>query len=121
MENIRFITSIASWIERQYIVAGDAIYYNIGNENRAKAWCDSSGVLIEIINKRTGKVDGIHFPFARYFSKKRCSAGSPLWDQHITRGKWQFEGQYSHVMPNGADYKSIAYGIESYIALFADD
>ena len=33
MENIRFITSIASWIERQYIVAGDAIYYNIGTHN----------------------------------------------------------------------------------------
>lgn len=121
VENIRFIKDIASHIERAYVVTGNVIYFPIGNENRAKAWCESGGVYIEIVNKRSGKIDGTAFPFGNYFSKKQCSPGAPLWNQSIKNGKWQFEGQYNHVLPTFSDYESIAVDIDCYLVLFEDD
>jgi len=119
MENIRFILEISEHLSRsgEYITVGDCIYHDLG-DNRAKTFCKSDCVVIEIINRRSGIVDRVELPFANYFTPKQCSPGAPKWHQHIDNGCWHFSRQYAHVLPTRYDYENIAYAMNDYMDLF---
>ncbi|MBR2548867.1 MAG: hypothetical protein IKG47_00505 [Oscillospiraceae bacterium] len=87
------------------------------NGNRAKLTCGNKEIYVSIINKIDGIVDKNTFPFANYFSAKRCSAGAPPWYPFIDGIRWYFS-QYPHCVPNTADYIELASGIDDYISLF---
>lgn len=116
MENIKFI----SWCMEKsvhsddFTIAGNYLVAPMNNGNVAKLCCESNGVRAEILNKKEGTVDRTLFPFANYFSMKRCSPGAPLWHQHIENGKWYFS-QYSHCLPTPDDYKRIADAVDAYL------
>lgn len=118
-ENIKFIREImkcSSFKNGHGKEFGNFIYYDV-NEVIAKVWCQSDGVVARIINPKTGEVDTCIFPFANYFSKKKCSPSAPEWNQHIENGKWYFS-QYPHVLPTTNDYCRIANAVTEYIKLF---
>ena len=119
MEDIKFIDMITNYIARKKTIVGNAIYYRLDNGNNVKTYCAETGVTIEIINRTSGKVDGIFLPFRNYFQPTKCSANSPSWYQHIDNGHWYFEETYKHVLPKPEDYNAIAKAMEQYIKLFA--
>lgn len=122
MENIRFVKEMMTYVDGvKQVVVGNCIYMQIGKYNRIKAHCESHSVILEVINIHSGKVDGVELPFSAYFEPVRCSASAPLWTQHIDRGKWNFEGQYAHILPKDADYLRIGAAITAYINLFRDE
>lgn len=116
--NVRFIKRITEDVRRERIIIGDFVYFVLRNGNRAKAYCDEFGVRIEVINKKEGKVDSTYLPFKNYFMPTQCSAGAPMWYQHIDKNRWYFEEMYSHVLPKASDYKNLASAIDSYIGMF---
>jgi hypothetical protein len=119
MEDIKFIKKITDYILlKDRNIFGNCVYYYMANNNRAKLWCDTIGVIVEIININNGKIDEIHFPFANYFEPTQCSAGAPMWRQHIDNGYWHFEKQYKHVLPKDSDYVRLASAIYSYMEMF---
>lgn len=118
MENIKFIKTITDQINREGIVAGNCIYFNLSDGNKAKTWCDELGVRIKIINRIDGEVDGVYLPFENYFNPTQCSKNAPKWYQHIDCGRWYFENQYTHVLPKEDDYKRIAEAMEKYMDIY---
>ena len=90
MENIKFILKITDHVSGDREIIGNCVYYNLDNGNKVKLWCYECGVEAEVINKINGKVDYVRFPFANYFAPTQCSAGAPIWTQHIDNGKWRF-------------------------------
>lgn len=116
--NSKFIKSFTNHIKREGFLIGECYYYAFSNGNRAKLWCSNTGVNAEILHVKHGKIDSVFFPFSEYFEKVQCSQGAPFWTQHISGEKWQYEGNYNHVLPKQSDYKSIANAIETYFILF---
>lgn len=118
MENIQFIRQCTKHIEDvKRVEIGNVIYFPLEKGRRIKAWCNESAVCLEAIHNVSGKLDYVELPFANYFTKKRCSPGAPLWDQHIQGGKWWF-AQYPHCLPTEIDLKMIASGVEQFIRLY---
>lgn len=118
IEHIKFAKKVTMSIPRTQTIAGNCIYYALANGNRAKVYCYSMGVTVEVINHKEGKVDSVNFPFSNYFEAVQCSPGAPKWYQHIDGGKWRFEGTYSHVLPKKTDYRRLADAIDNYIMMF---
>lgn len=114
----KFIRKIISYVKREAKIVGSVAYYKLPNGNCAKAWCESDGVCMEIINKFDGKIDGCFLSFREYFQPVQCSAGAPKWTQHIDGNHWYFEEMYKHVLPKDSDYLSLAQGMETYMQLF---
>lgn len=118
MVNIRFIKEITNHLNRDRVIIGNCVYYQLENRNKAKAWCDYHGVHIEIINNKEGKVDGVYLPFEHYFEPVQCHKGTQWWYQSIEINSWMFERQYEHVLPKASDYINLCNAMESYIAMF---
>lgn len=114
----KFIRKIISYVKREAKIVGSVAYYKLPNGNCAKAWCETTGVYMEIINNLDGKIDGCFLPFKEYFQPVQCSAGAPKWTQHIDGNHWYFEKMYKHVLPKDSDYLSLAQGMETYMQLF---
>lgn len=118
MENIRFIREITTWIYKPKREMGNCIYYEIpGGTTLAKVWCESTAVVVRILDKKSGLVDEVVLPFANYFRSVCCSDGGPFWYQYITNGDWNFSG-YPHVLPTDEDYQRIAQAIYDYMYMF---
>ena len=118
MENIKFIKEVARYTDRQNVIIGDCLYYNLENGNKIKMWCYDRGVMAEVINKTTGKLDCVELPFRNYFEPKQCSPGAPKWSPYIYDGKWYFSDLYNHVVPNDNDYMCLAAALETYIGMY---
>lgn len=116
--NVRFIERITEDLCRQRIIVGNCVYYYLNNDNRVKAYCEETGVIIKVINKTGGPVDCIFLPFENYFQPTRCSQGAPKWYQHIDGNHWYYEDMYKHVLPKDSDYKNLATAMENYIKIF---
>lgn len=93
MINIKFIRKITDHVHRERKIIGNCVYYTLENGNRIKAYCESTGVKLEVINKMEGKVDTISLPFSNYFAPTQCS-------------------------PKDSDYDSLAQEIEEYICMY---
>lgn len=119
MENIKFIRNITEYVYGKRKIIGNAVYYDLCNGKLAKMWCGTHGVNVEIIGKDRGVIDSVYLPFANYFTPKQCSAGAPLWPQHIDCGEWYFH-QYEHCRPTAADFRKLAEGITDYMELFGE-
>jgi hypothetical protein len=100
------------------VIIGDYVYYVLGNGNRVKAYCDDTGVEMEVVNRKDGRVDRVYLPFRNYFQPTQCSPGAPTWYQHIDHGRWYFSQTYSHVLPKVSDYRNLANAMENYIKMF---
>ena len=118
MENIKFILKITDYVSGDREIIGNCVYYNLDNGNKIKLWCYEYGVEAEVINKTKGKIDHVVLPFKNYFAPTQCSSNAPKWTQHISNGKWNFEGQYAHVLPKESDYENLAEAIETYIEMY---
>ena len=120
MENIKFVRDCMVFSDRvKKLFAGNYIMFPMKNGNVAKACCEANGVRVEIINKNEGVVDRTLFPFANYFTKKKCSPGAPAWDQHIENGRWYFDN-YPHCRPTNQDYMAISAAVDEYIAVMEE-
>lgn len=118
LKNVRFIRQITDYVNSERKIFGDCVYFVLENGNRVKAYCVDTGVKLEVINYKAGTVDGVYLPFSHYFAPVRCSAGAPLWHQHIDGSKWYFGDTYEHVLPKTSDYQNMAVAIEEYIAMY---
>lgn len=118
MENIKFIKQITNYVEKDRVIVGNCVYYNLDNGNKVKLYCYDYGVRAEVINKVDGKVDNVDFPFANYFKPTQCSPNAPQWTQHIDKGKWYFENTYQHVLPKDTDYINLAKALTVYIEMY---
>jgi hypothetical protein len=116
--NVRFIKRITDAVNRERTIIGVCVYYALHNGNRVKTYCLETGVTMEIINKKEGKVDSVFLPFKNYFQPTQCSKGAPMWYQHIEGDHWYFEKTYSHVVPKVSDYINLARAMEDYMRLF---
>lgn len=118
IQNIKFINRITDELNREKVVMGDFVYYVLGNGNRVKTYCEEDRVIMEVINRKEGKVDAVSLPFRNYFQPTQCSPGAPTWYQHIEHGRWYFSEMYIHVLPKVSDYKNLAKAMETYIRMF---
>lgn len=118
MENIKFVKEIMGNYDGEYYEIGNCRYYPFVNGNIAKLYVKESGIICEIVNKTAGKIDECYFPFINYFKPVRCSAGAPLWYQHIDRGAWYFSPMYKHVLPTQDDFKAIKNAVYNYFKMF---
>jgi hypothetical protein len=118
MESLKFIDEITSYVDRNRIIIGDCVYYNLENGNKVKIWCDTYGVCATVINKTQGSVDRVDFPFRCYFAPVQCSKGAPTWTQHIDHGHWYFDNM-PHVLPKHSDFCNLALALTVYIDMYA--
>ena len=118
MANVKFIKKITDYVVADRTIIGNYVYYMLNNGNRIKAYCEDTGVRMEVINKMEGKVDGVFLPFANYFEPTQCSLGAPKWYQHIDNNHWYFEEMYKHVLPKDDDYRRLAEAMENYIIMY---
>lgn len=122
MENIKFVKEIMGSCENgiTYYDLGNCRYYPFDNGNTGKVYVKENGVTCEIINNARGKIDECYFPFCNYFTQVQCSAGAPLWYQHIDKGRWYFSQTYKHVLPTENDFKRIRDAVHVYFTLFSN-
>lgn len=116
MENIKFIRSVMEYSSLTGTELGNFFIVPMQNGNVAKCCCEANGVRVEIVNKKEGVVDRTIFPFANYFTQKKCSPNAPMWDQHIENGKWYFQ-QYAHCLPTPQDFRQLACAVDTYIRM----
>lgn len=118
MENIKYMTEITQYINREQTIVGNCVYFSLANGNNVCVYCETNAVEAQVINKTLGNVDRVELPFENYFSKTCTTPGAPQWTPHIDGGRWYFSESYSHVIPKSADFKRLADAIEKYISLY---
>lgn len=118
--NIRFIDVCTEHLPRNRHFIGNMIYIELGGCNRAKLWCEETGVNVEIINAVRGKVDGVFIPFSSCFAHSTLYPGSTPFFQHITKNgtEWNFEREYPNALPCTSDYIAISAVIFRYLQLW---
>ena len=106
MENIKYMTEITQYINREQTIVGNCVYFGLANGNNICVYCNANAVEAQVINKTLGNVDRVELPFENYFSKTCTTPGAPQWTPHIDGGRWYFSESYSHVIPKPSDFNN---------------
>lgn len=116
----RFIDVCTEHLHRDRKFVGNMIYIELGGCNRAKLWCEETGVHVEIINAVRGKVDGVFIPFSSCFTHSTLYSGGTSFIQHIVNAgtEWNFEREYPKALPNTSDYVATSAVIDHYLQLW---